>query len=129
MALTPAQLTDMYGDLAIGDDESVFTDVQLEQFFQRAGEDYNLAVYYGWRQILASSAKWVDYAVAQTKVSRSQAFDHIKAMVGFWADESRTNANQLAIVGMNPVPTVHKARPMDDTCYPKWPARWTRWRY
>jgi hypothetical protein len=84
MALTAQQILDMQADLAIGADESVFTDAELEALYTRAGDDYNTAVYYAWRQILAGSAAWVDYAVAQTKVSRSQAFDHIKAMVTFW---------------------------------------------
>lgn len=116
MALTDAQRTDMQADLAISDDESVFTNEELERLFARAGEDYSTAVYYGWRQILSGAAKWVDYQVAQTKVSRAQAFDHIKAMVEFWAGESRTTANQVQILGANPVPTVFKPRPMDD-CY------------
>lgn len=115
MALTAEQLIDMQADLAIGDDETVFTDEELERLFERAGDDYSLAVYYGWRQILSGAAAWIDYKVAQTSVSRSQAFDHIKAMVAFWAAESRTTANQVQIVGANPVPTVFKPRPMDDT--------------
>jgi hypothetical protein len=128
MALTAQQILDMQADLAIGADESVFTDAELEALYTRAGDDYNTAVYYAWRQILAGSAAWVDYAVAQTKVSRSQAFDHIKAMVTFWGGERRTTANQVLVVGANPVPTVHKNSPHDE--YPHaWPYRRTRWRY
>lgn len=126
MALTAQQILDMQGDLAIGSDQSVFTDAELQQLFDRAGEDYSLAVYYGWRQILAGSAKWIDYKVALTSVSRSQAFDHILKMVAFWQTESRTNANQVKIVGANPVPTIHKPVPADE--YPKpWPYRSNRW--
>jgi hypothetical protein len=115
MALTAQQLADMQADLAIGSDQSVFTDAELERLFTRANDDYNLAVYYGWRQILGGSAKWVDYQVAQTRVSKGQAFDHIKAMVAFWGDESRNAANQVRIMGAVPVPTQHKPRPADGT--------------
>lgn len=128
MALSAVQIMHMQGDLAIGDDESVFTDAELQQFFERAGSDYNLAVYYGWRQILSGAAKWLNYRVAQTQVDRSQAFDHILAMVAFWADESRTNANQMRIVGMRPVPTAHKPRPAEEYARPDqyghYPWRW-----
>lgn len=126
MTLSATQLANMQADLAISDDESVFTDDELEALFQRASEDYNLAVYYAWRQVLAGSARWVDYQVAQTKVSRSQAFDHIKEMVAFWGAESRTAANQVLVVGMRPVPTPWKPVPADETEARKWPRRWLR---
>lgn len=117
MALTADQLADFQADLGIDDTEAVFTDAELERLFTRAGEDYALAVYYGWRQILGGATSWVDYKVAQTSISRSQAFDHIKAMVGFWGAESRSAGNQVRVLGMVPVPTVHKPRPAD--AYPK----------
>lgn len=127
--LTAAQILDMQGDLAIGSDQSVFTDAELQQLFTRAGEDYGLAVYYAWRQILAGSAAWIDYRVAQTSVSRSQAFDHILKMVEFWQAESRGNANQIKILGANPVPTIHKPVPADEYPRSQWPYPWSRWRY
>lgn len=127
--LTAAQIIDMQGDLAIGDDESVFTDDELQRFYVRAGEDYNTAVYYGWLQILSGSAKWVDYQVAQTKVSRSQAFANIKAMLAVWKALATTGANQVLIAGMNPVPPRHKPVPADEYPHPRtWPYPWRRWR-
>jgi hypothetical protein len=121
MALTAQQILDIRGDLGIGASgasDQIFSDTELNALFDRAAEDYNLAVYFGWRQTLASSAKWIDYQVAQTKVSRSQAFDHIKAMVAFWGDESRTTANQVKIVGIRDVPTRHKPIPGDEYTLP-----------
>ncbi len=125
--LTAAQTLDMLGDLAAGAINDVFTQAELQRFFDRAEDDYNLAVYYGWRQIAADSAKWVNYQVAQTHVDRDDAFDHIAKMLELWADEARTNANQLAIRGMRPVPTKWKPRPADDPAYPRRPQRWARW--
>jgi len=111
--LTAAQTLDLLADLAAGALGVVFSQDELQRFYDRAGNDYNLAVYYGWRQILADSAAWVDYKVAQTSVSRSQAFEHIKAMVALWAAESRSVANQVLSVGLNGVPTRHKPVPAD----------------
>lgn len=113
--LTDAQVLDMLADLAAGDIDDVFSQDELQRFYDRAGDDYNLAVYYGWRQIAADASRWVNYKVAQTSVERGAAFDHIARMLAFWASESRTNANQVAILGMRPVPTKHKPRPADDT--------------
>lgn len=123
MALSAQQILDIRADMNLGPSGSateIFSDVELNALFDRAASDYNLTVYYGWRQILAGSAAWVDYKVAQTSVSRSQAFDHILRMVAFWGAESRSAANQVRILGANPVPTIHKPVPADE--YPKpWP--------
>lgn len=127
--LTLLQITDMQGDLAIGNDESVFTDDELQRLYVRAGEDYNAAVYYAFRQILASKVtSWINYQVALTKVDRSKAFDNLKTLLAIWQDLATTGANQVKIVGINSVPSQHKPRPADE--YPKpWPYRWNRWRY
>lgn len=126
MALTADQTTDMLADLAAGALGDVFSQVELDRLYERAGEDYSLAVYYGWRQIAANSAAWIDYKVAQTSVSRSQAFDHIQAMLKFWGDESRTTANQLISAGMRGVPTKWKNVPADEHC-PPYGRRWRAW--
>lgn len=123
--LTSEQTTDLLADLAAGAIDDVFSLAELQRLYDRAGDDYNLAVYYGWRQIAADSAKWVDYQVAQTKVNRSQAQAGILRMLALWGDESRTAANQVAILGMRPVPTKYKDTPADERCYP----RSTRWPY
>lgn len=118
MALSAQQILDIRADLGIGASgaaDEIFTDAELNVLFDRAGSNYNSAVYYGWRQILANATRYIDYKVAQTSVSRSQAFDHILRMVAFWGDESRTTANQLISAGINGVPTKHKPRPADDT--------------
>lgn len=114
MALTPTQLADMQADLGIDASEAVFTDEELERLFERADESYNTAVYLAWRQLLGASSKYVDYKVAQTSVSKSQAFQQIKDMVAFWGNESRTAANQVRIVGANSVPERFKDEPLLD---------------
>lgn len=111
--LTAAQLADMQADLGIDATEAVFTDEELQRLYDRAADDYALAVYYGWRQLLGASAKYIDYKVAQTSISRSQAFQHIKDMVTFWGDESRSTANQVRIMGAVSTPTTHKPKPGD----------------
>jgi len=99
MALSSDQLTDMQGDLGIDDTESVFTDVELNRLFARADSDYGLAVYYGYRQLLADANKFHDYSLANTSVKRSQMRDHLADMVDFWKNEAKTTANQVRIVG------------------------------
>lgn len=109
--LTAAQTLDMLGDLAAGDIDDVFSQDELQRFFDRAESDYNLAVYYGWFWIAANASTWVDYKVAQTSVSRSQAFDHIEVMLELWQQRSLVAGHQLISAGINPVPTNFKPRP------------------
>lgn len=113
MALTTEQLADFQADLGIDDSESVFTDVELERLFTRAGEVYETAVWYAWRQLLAASTAYVDYQVAQTKVSRSQVHAHIKEMVAYWSGESDkvNNTQGVKIAGLTEVPTRWKEEP------------------
>lgn len=113
MALTTEQLADFQADLGIDNSGAVFADADLERLYTRAGEVYETAVWYAWRQLLAASTKYVDYQVAQTKVSRSQVHAHIKAMVDYWQGESDkvNNTQGVMIVGLNEIPTRWKEEP------------------
>lgn len=117
MALTSDQLADMQSDLGIADDESVFTDAELERLFERAGEVYETAVYMAWRQIFAQATKYIDYKVAQTEEKRSQVWDHIKAMMAHWKAEAdaASGVQGAAFVGLNVIPTRNKEEPWDGT--------------
>ena len=111
MALDANQLADMQGDLGITTDQAVFTDAELNRLFDRTDSDYNGAVYLAFRQLLADSAKFFNYTAGQTRIEREAVFTHVKAMVDFWKDESRTAANQLAILGLNEIPPRWKDEP------------------
>ena len=117
MALTADQLTDFQSDLGISDDETVFTDVELERLFARANEVYEAAVYMAWRQIFAQATKYIDYKVAQTEEKRSQVWDHIKAMMAHWKAEAdaASGVQGAAFVGLNVIPTRSKEEPYDGT--------------
>jgi len=111
MALTAEQLADLQGDLGITNDQAVFTDAELNRLFARTDSDYNGAVYLAYRQLLGDAAKFFNYTVGQTRIEREAVFDHLQKMVEFWKAESRTNANQVAIVGLNEIPPRWKDQP------------------
>lgn len=111
MALTATQLTDMQADLAITSNQAVFTDAELNRLYVRAGDDYNTAVYLAWRQLLADANKFFDYTAGQTKVQRDQTWRHIRETLKIWADESRSNSNQVAMVGLAEIPPRWKDQP------------------
>ena len=122
MALTTDQRTDMQGDLGITSDETVFTNTELDRLYTRASDDYNTAVYLGFRQLLADSAKFFNYTAGHTRIEREKVFEHVKAMVEFWKGEARTNANQLKILGLLEIPTRYKDEPDVPT-----PRTWRDW--
>lgn len=88
MALTADQLSDFQKDLGIGSDATVFTDAELNRLYARAESDYALAVALAFRQLMADSAKLNDYKAGQSSESKSQVFDHVKAMCEWWMKEA-----------------------------------------
>lgn len=115
MALSVEQLADMQSDLGIGGDEAIFTDAELERLYERAGEIYATAVYYGWRQLAAQAGKYIDYRVAQTEEKRSQVRLHIAEMLKHWQAESNaaSGASGALFLGLNVIPTRTKEEPAD----------------
>lgn len=111
MTLSADQLTDMQGDLGITADGTVFTDAELQRLYARTEEDYAGAVFLGWRQLMADTAKFFNYTAGQSKVERAAVFDHVKAMVEFWKGESTTASQQVAVVGLLSVPPNDKDVP------------------
>lgn len=109
--LTSAQRADMQGDLGIGADQSVFTNDELDRLYTRAEGSYALAVYYGYRQLLASANKFHDYTRGLTRVARSQMRDNLAASVEFWKEEARNTSNQVQIVGARLIPPKNKRKP------------------
>ena len=108
MALTATQRTDMQGDLGISDDEAVFTNAELDRLYARAGNDYNLAVYFGYRQLLAQANKFFNYTEGMTSVQRKQMRDNIASSMEFWKAEARV---QVRMIGLNPIPPRDKDAP------------------
>jgi hypothetical protein len=111
MALTATQRADMQGDLGIGSDEAVFTNDELDRLYERAGNDYNLAVFYGYRQLLAQANKFHNYTAGMTRVERNQMRENLRDSMDFWKAEARSAANQLRIVGALEIPPRDKDSP------------------
>lgn len=84
MALTADQLADFQGDLGITDDESVFTDVELDRLYTRSESSYELAVALGFRQLLADAAKFNDYTAGESSEKKAQVFEHLKDLHKMW---------------------------------------------
>lgn len=108
--LTATQRADMQADLGIGTDEAVFTNDELDRLYTRAGS-YDLAVYYGYRQLLADANKLFDYSAGMTRMSKSQVREHLRDMLEFWKSEAKGAANQVRIVGALEVPPREKDEP------------------
>ena len=111
MALTATQRTDMQADLGISADEAVFTNAELDRLYERADSDYNLAVFYGYRQLLAQANKFHSYTVGMTTVRRKEMRDNIKETMEFWQEEARRAGKQVRMLGLLSVPPREKDEP------------------
>lgn len=110
MALTSDQLSDMQADLAITDDETVFTNEELERLYTRAEGDYDRALYFAWRQLRNNAAKLTDYTAGMTSEQRRQVFENLQKITDDYEREAR-GSNQARIVGIRRVPPPVKERP------------------
>src|SRR5512136_1192635 len=109
--LTVEQRADIQGDLGISSDQTVFTNTELDRLYTRASSNYELAVYYGYRQLLADANKLHDYTVGQTQLSRSQVRAHLRDMMDVWREAARASGNQVLIVGALEIPPRDKDTP------------------
>ena len=110
MALTATQRADMQVDLGITDDQKVFTDAELDRLYERAGGDYDRAVYLARKQLLSNAARFIDYTAGQTRVEKAQVFEHLSRLVDRDAAQLAAK-NQVRIVGMREVPPRDKDTP------------------
>jgi hypothetical protein len=109
--LTAEQRADLQADIGITDDESVFTDDELDRLYTRAGEDYNLTVVYALRQLLVSAARLTDYTAGQTSEKLSQIREGLKASLDYYEKQVVGAGNQVLIRAMRAVPPVYKEVP------------------
>src|SRR4051812_43380079 len=111
MTLDSTLLLDLQGDIGISDDETVFTDTELERLYTRADSNQDLAVYYAFRQLLANANKFYDYSAGMTSEKRSQIRSNLKDSVEMWDKEARTNDNQVESLGLSEIPYKKKDKP------------------
>lgn len=111
MALTPELRADLQADLGITNDQAVFTDAELDRLYERASGDYNLTVYYGYRQLLAQANKFHNYTTGMTRIEAAQMREHIRDSMEFWKEEARRAGNQMRIAGLLEVPPRNKEVP------------------
>lgn len=113
MSLTAAQRADMQGDLGVSADETVFTDAELERLFERAEGDYNTAVYFGYRQLLAQANKFHNYTVGMTRVERNQMRENLRDSMQVWADLAEESTQPtMRLAGLRGVPPKGKDEPI-----------------
>lgn len=94
--LSADQLTDLQGDLDLLDDESVFTDEQLNRYFTRAEGDYAVTKVLAGRRLLASLAKKYNYTVGQTSHQKQQLFANGEKLLDRWEREAGMSGGTLS---------------------------------
>lgn len=114
LVLTPDQLSDIQMDLDIGDDQLVFTDAELNRFYNRAAGVFYKTEVLAFRVLLASSSKWVNYTEGQTQEDRSDRFKQVQATLTYLETTVLQGTNgQYKMVHIRPVPTPCRDRPYD----------------
>lgn len=110
MGMTAIQITNARRLLADKTIPPAFSDTELNDYFALAGDNYYLAIAFGFRALQADAAKFNQYSIGQTSEHKQQIFDQLAVMATYWEDWSRS-ASQFRITGMRSVPPRRKARP------------------
>ena len=130
MSITAQQLSDLQEDSAIGTDESVFTDDQIERIWDRvAGADtetlqHEAALALIFRQLLADASKLHDYKAGASSEELSQIYDHLKAQYAMYKpslDAALSRSTEMATGVLTPKPHQERTDPTD-----KARSRWFR---
>ncbi len=111
VTLTAEQRADLQADIGIADDESVFTNDELDRLYTRAGEDYNLTVVFALRQLLVSAARLTDYTAGQSSEKLSQVREGLKTALDYYENKVSSAGNQVLIKAMRAVPPIYKEVP------------------
>ena len=93
--LTDDQLSDFQRDLGIVQDDTIFSDSELNRLFTRAEGDYDLAVCYAIDQLMMDAAKFNDYSAGSSRESKSQVFDHLQKMRAHWGSRAGVGYGEL----------------------------------
>lgn len=113
MGLTVDLRTDLQGDLGITNDESVFTDVELDRLYTRAGEDYSLTVYYAYRQLIAQANKYHKYTAGLASEELQQVRENLKDSLEHWKSEAKSSSTQVKVASLLEIPPRDKDEPWD----------------
>lgn len=95
MPLSVLEIIDVQGDLGITSDQSVFTDAQLQRFYDRAGSKYAGALVFAYRTLLANAVKLRSYTAGNTSERAEQIYDHLRLQLTDW--ESRAGMSSAII--------------------------------
>lgn len=108
MALSDADLTYVQGQLGITDNQNVFTDDELNDYYTRAG-DLAGAIAIGFEMLRVNAAKLVNYTAGQTSEDQGTLFDRFEKLITYW--RARSSSKTPLILGLRRVPPTNKELP------------------
>lgn len=108
--LTADQLSDLQADLGVIDDGTVWTNIELNRLWARAGENYNATILLALRQLYIASLKENDYTAGQTSEKRSQLRQGLLEAIGYY-EGVITQASQIQLIGLRSTPVTLRSLP------------------
>lgn len=124
MAITAEQLSDLQNDAALGDDELVFSDEELERIWERvsgtssATVQHEAALALIYRQLLANAVKLHKWKAGASEEELQQVYDHLKDMYDMYEpalEEALSISAQVSISTIRPIPNQDRTFPSGDT--------------
>lgn len=111
--LTADQLRYLRADIGDSETPFAFTTSELNDNFTRSSSNYRKTVILTLEQLLANLSKLYDYKVGFTVHSQAAVYDHVKSLLEVQRSKLTEEEQTLSIVGLSPVPPVHRTEPTD----------------
>lgn len=110
--LTADQLSDFQSDMGISDDETVFTDDELNRLYTRAESDYDAAIILALWQLLVNTAKFFDFVSGFTRQEQDTIFENTHKLFEL-RRKMYAGKYQVRIMGLEIIPPYLKSEPLD----------------
>lgn len=115
--LTAAEIARFRRKIGDGNTPPAFEDVELQDIWTEAEEDWNKAVLYALEELLGNAWRFTDYTQNESQEKKQQIFANLEKLVARWqkkVDEDKADVKattQVVITGLRGVPPKRKEQP------------------
>lgn len=102
-----ASLRRKVGDQA----ETTWTDSELNAIYTEAAGNFNEAIAICYEELMGNAAKFADYTQNESSEKKSQIFNNLAKLAGYYRGLSVSSGNQVRVVGLKQRPPRRKQNP------------------
>jgi hypothetical protein len=111
MGLTADQLSRLRRKLGDTGALQGFTDVELQDLYTEADEDWNTTIRDAYEELVANSWRFYNYSQGSSRESQQEIFENLRKQLAYWNTKVTGVKSTVKIVGRRMVPPDWKEKP------------------